>query len=337
MARIDLPASPPANRSSKPRVLVTRRWPKQVEARVADHYDATFNPSDTQLSSEALREAMLEYDAVLPTGTDRLGPETLDVPKAQTKILSNFGVGTSHICETSARKLGLAVTNTPDVLSECTADFAMTLMLMVARRVNEATQQFRNGAWENVMPSHLTGTKVSGKVLGLVGFGSVGREMARRAHHGFGMQVLVYDNRIVPDADLAAVGAQQVDTLEDLLPQCDFVSLHCSGGGANRGLINGRRLDQMKETAVLVNAAHADLIDTHALTQALMFETIGGAALEMNDRAAPLPPLLRDCDNLVLVPALAAATQEARMAMGFRALDNLNDFFEGRTPRDRVI
>lgn len=326
--------SPPAvNRNAKPRVLVTRRWFAAVEAQLAARYDATLNRDDTPLDARALRDALTSYDAVLPTVTDSFGPDAFDVARPQTKILSNCGVGTSHICKSSVRRLGLAVTNTPDVLSACAADLAMTLLLTVARRTGEGERLLRSGA-----PSTgLVGAKVSGKTLGLVGFGSVGREMARRAHHGFGMEVLVHDTRSLPEAELAAVGARQIDGLDALLPRCDFVSLHCPGGRDNRNLIDGRRLDQMREQAFLVNTASADLVDAHALTQALMFETIGGAALDVIDGAMRLPAMLMACDNLVVTPHLGAATREAREAMGFRVLDNLADFFEGREPRDRVI
>ncbi len=188
--------------------------------------------------------------------TDTLNAEALDAPGAQTRILGNYGVGYSHICEASARDLGLTVTNTPDVLSECTADIAMTLMLMVARRAGEGERELRAGGAGPAGGTHLVGTKVSGKVLGIVGYGRIGQEMARRAHHGFGMEIVVYNRSPVAPEVLAQCKATQVDTIEDLLPRCDFVSLHCPGGGAeNRHLINGKRLDLMKPGAFLINTA----------------------------------------------------------------------------------
>lgn len=322
---------------TKPSILVTRRWPAAVEARLAEDYNTLLNTGDTPMSPAEIRDALKHYDAVLPTVTDTLSAEALDVPTAQTKILANYGVGYSHICEPSARELGMTVTNTPDVLSECTADFAMALLLMVARRAGEGERELRAGNWTGWRPTHLVGTKVSGKTLGIIGYGRIGQEMARRAHHGFGMDVVIYNrSQVAPDV-LAKCNATQVDTVDELLPQCDFVSLHCPGGAANRHLINGRRLDLMKPDAFLINTARGEVIDEHALIQALMFDTIGGAALDVFDGEPRISSDLLQCDNLVMLPHLGSATKEAREAMGFRVIENLNDFFNGKNPRDKVI
>ncbi|WP_170416459.1 2-hydroxyacid dehydrogenase [Ruegeria atlantica] len=322
---------------AKPSVLVTRRWPAAVEAQLAESYDAVLNTGDKPLSPSQIRDALKQYDAVLPTVTDTLNAEALDVSGAQTKILANYGVGYSHICEPAARELGMTVTNTPDVLSECTADIAMTLLLMVARRAGEGERELRSGNWTGWRPTHLVGTKVSGKTLGIIGYGRIGQEMARRAHHGFGMDIVVYNrSKVAPDI-LARCNATQVDAIDDLLPQCDFVSLHCPGGVANKHLINSRRLSLMKPNAFLINTARGEVIDEWALIQALMFDMIGGAALDVFDGEPRISPDLLQCDNLVMLPHLGSATREAREAMGFRVLDNLNDFFAGRAPRDRVI
>ena len=322
---------------AKPRILVTRRWPTAVEARLTDRYDAVLNERDQPLSEADLRDALGRFDAVLPTVTDRLSPQVFDVPKPRTKILANYGVGYSHIDVPSARELGLTVTNTPDVLSECTADMAMMLLLMAARRAADGERELRERRWEGWRPTHLIGTKVSGKTLGIIGYGRIGRQMAKRAHHGFGMDIVVYNrNAVAPDI-LAQCNAVQVSSLDELLPQCDFVSLHCPGGHANRHLIDAKRLNQMKEDAFLINTARGELVDEKALVQALWFETIGGAGLDVFDGEPRIDPDLLQCDNLVMMPHLGSATREAREAMGFRVLDNLADFFDGRPPRDQVI
>ncbi|MEL6959499.1 MAG: D-glycerate dehydrogenase [Pseudomonadota bacterium] len=320
----------------KPSVLVTRRLPAPVEAMLAERYDVALNRADRPLRADELREAIRSYDAVLPTVTDKITAEALDVPKARTKILANYGVGYTHIDVASATSKGIAITNTPDVLSECTADLAMTLMLMVARRAGEGEREMRAGLWDGWRPTHLVGSKVSGKVLGIVGFGRIGQEMARRAHHGFGMEIVVYNRSTVDPAILAQFNARQVDSIDALLPLADFVSLHCPGGKDNAKMINGRRLDLMKPSAYLINTARGECVDEAALAQALMFDTIAGAALDVFEREPAVNPMLAQCDNVVMLPHLGSATAEARAAMGYRALANLDDFFEGRTPRDRV-
>ena len=320
----------------KPNILVTRRWPAIVEQKLAETYNVELNRSDRPLSPSDFRDAIGRFDAVLPTVTDKIGPEALDVPRAQTKILANYGVGFNHIDVDTAARRGIAITNTPDVLSECTADLAMTLMLMVARRAGDGERELRAGNWTGWRPTHLVGTKVSGKTLGIIGFGRIGQQMARRAHFGFGMDIVVYNRSAVDPAVLAQYNARQVDTIETLLPQCDFVSLHCPGGAENRNMINSARLDLMKEDAFLINTARGEVVNESALAQALMFDTIGGAALDVFEAEPRINPMLAQCDNLVMLPHLGSATREAREAMGFRVLDNLNDFFEGAAPRDLV-
>jgi lactate dehydrogenase-like 2-hydroxyacid dehydrogenase len=320
----------------KPRVLLTRRWPAAVEARLCEDFDAVLNSGDKPLTEVDIQQALKSFDAVLPTVTDRVSAHALDVARPQTKILANYGVGYSHIDMGRVAEHAMVVTNTPDVLSECTADIAMTLLLMVARRAGEGERELRKGDWSGWCPTHLVGSKVSGKTLGLIGFGRIGQQMARRAHHGFGMKILVQNRSRVDPAILAQYNATQVDSLEAMLPQCDFISLHCPGGAANRHLIGSRMLGLMKPDAILINTARGEVIDETALSQALWFNTIGGAALDVFDGEPRINPDLLGCDNLVMLPHLGSATRETREAMGFRVLDNLTDFFAGREPRDRV-
>ncbi|MFD2737942.1 2-hydroxyacid dehydrogenase [Sulfitobacter aestuarii] len=320
----------------KPKVLVTRRWPAAVEAQLSESFDTVLNTTDKPLCAADFKAALSSYDAVLPTVTDVIGAPALELERAQTKIIANYGVGYSHIDIGAVNHLGITVTNTPDVLSECTADLAMTLLLMAARRAGEGEREIREGRWTGWRPTHLVGTKVSGKTLGIVGYGRIGQEMARRAHHGFGMKILVQNRSKVAPEVLAECNATQVENIEALLPECDFVSLHCPGGAENRHLINAQRLNLMRPGAFLINTARGEVIDELALSQALWFETIGGAALDVFDGEPRINPALLDCDRLVMLPHLGSATREAREAMGFRVIDNLRDFFEGREPRDRV-
>jgi len=321
---------------ARPSVLVTRRWPAAVEQKLTESYDVTLNEKDVPLGVEDFRDAMQRFDAVLPTVTDKIGADALDMSAPRTKILANYGVGFSHIDVDSAKSHGIAITNTPDVLSECTADIAMTLMLSAARRAGEGERELRAGNWTGWRPTHLVGTKVSGKTLGIIGFGRIGQEMARRAHFGFGMPIKVFNRSAVRPDILSQFNAEQVDTIDALLPQCDFVSLHCPGGAANAKMINADRLALMKPDAFLINTARGEVVDEAALAEALHARSIGGAGLDVFEREPTIHPRLMGLDNVVMLPHLGSATREARQAMGFRVLDNLNDFFEGKAPRDRV-
>ena len=322
---------------SAPKVLVSRRWPAAVETLLAARFDATFNTADQPLRPSAFREALGQFDAILPTVTDSLGADVFDLAAPRTRILANYGVGFSHIDTAAVERHGIVVTNTPDVLSECTADIAMTLLLMAARRAGEGERELRAGAWSGWRPTHLIGTKVSGKTLGIIGFGRIGQEMARRAHYGFGMQVVVQNRSAIAPEILNRFGARQVDSLEALLPLCDFVSLHCPGGTANRHLINADRLARMRQGAFVINTARGEVIDEEALAAALRSGVIGGAGLDVFEGEPAVNPGLMQAPNLVMLPHLGSATLETREAMGFRVVDNLTAFFNGEAPRDRVV
>jgi lactate dehydrogenase-like 2-hydroxyacid dehydrogenase len=321
---------------AKPRILTTRRWPAAVEAKLAERFDLTLNEGDQPLSPADFRDAFAAFDAILPTVTDKLTGPAFDIAKPRTRILGNFGVGFSHIDIEAARRHGIVVTNTPDVLSDATADLAMTLMLMAARRAGEGERELRAGQWTGWRPTHLIGTQVTGATLGIIGFGRIGQAVAQRAHHGFGMKVLVQNRSPVAPEVLARYGAAQVATVDNLLPQCDFVSLHCPGGAANRHLIDARRLGLMRPDAFLINTARGEVVDEAALAEALLARTIGGAGLDVFEREPAITPALLTAPNAVLLPHLGSATRTTREAMGFRVMDNITAFFEGREPADRV-
>ena len=321
---------------TKPKVVVTRRWPASVEAALAERFDVTFNPGDRALTPYELREAMLTADAVLPTVTDRIDASVLDLEQPRARILANYGISTSHIDIKAARGLQIAVTHTPDAVSECTADLTLMLMLMTARRALEGEDELRSAEWEGWHPTHMLGTSVAGKCLGLIGFGRIGQAVARRAHWGFGMDVVAYDPALIAPETYTLAGVRKVQSTEEVLQAADFVSLHCPATPGNRHLIDAFRLDQMKPEAFLINTAGGGLIDEQALVHALWFETIAGAGLDVYAGGTDLHPDLRQCRNAVLLPNLGSATQETREAMGFRVVENLNDFFAGKEPRDLV-
>lgn len=321
----------------KPRVLLTRRWPEQAEARARERFDVTLNSNDQKMSAAQLREAMTSYDVVCPTVSDlRIDHAILDVPQRRCRALCNFGVGFDNIDTEAAKTHDIVVTNTPGVLTDCTADIAMTLLLMVARRTGEGERLVRAGQWSGWCPTHMLATKVSGKKLGLVGFGRIAKAVAQRAHFGFAMHISCYDPYPPSDEVLAHYQATLHPDLDALLGSVDFVSLHCPGGGANTHLINAQRLAVMPRHAFLINSARGDVVDESALITALQERRIAGAALDVYAREPAVSEALLTMDNVVLFPHLGSASTETRLAMGLCALDNAEALLAGREPPNRV-
>ncbi|RWJ97076.1 D-glycerate dehydrogenase [Mesorhizobium sp.] len=321
----------------KPRVIITRRWPAKVERILVERFDAVLNEDDVPLTAAELATAFQTYDAILPTVSDRLPASVFPSDRCRTRLLANFGVGFSHIDVAAARERGIAVTNTPGVLTDCTADIAMSLLLSVARRAGEGERQLRAGGWKGWCPTHLIGTKVSGKKLGIIGMGRIGKAMARRAHFGFGMDVVFYNRSKVDDDETRSMSAWQLPSIEAVLGESDFVSLHCPGGAENKHLIDEARLSIMKPSAFLINTARGDIVDETALVRALDKGMIAGAGLDVYAEEPAVPRGLVERENVVLLPHLGSATAETREAMGMKALDNLIAFFDGKPAPDRVV
>ncbi|MEX2648256.1 MAG: D-glycerate dehydrogenase [Alphaproteobacteria bacterium] len=321
---------------AKAKILVTRRWSAEVEARLAELFDARLNADDKPMTAAELMAALGACDAVLPTVTDRMTAEVLDAEPLKARILASYGVGYNHIDIAAAKRRGLVVTNTPEVLTDCTADLAMTLLLAVARRAGEGERHVRAGAWVSWRPTHMVGTKVTGKTLGVIGMGRIGRAVARRAHHGFGMSVIYHDTVPLASDVQHELGATSCATIEDVLAASDFVSLHCPATPETRHLMNAERLGRMRKDAFLINTARGDVVDEAALVEALRRGTIAGAGLDVHEAEPKVSQALIGMENVVLLPHLGSATRETRHAMGMRVIDNLVAFFEGRPPRDRV-
>jgi lactate dehydrogenase-like 2-hydroxyacid dehydrogenase len=321
---------------SKPKVIVTRRWPEVVENRLKELYDVQLNEEDQPMSAEELKQALRSADAVLPTVTDPITADVLSVEPLRCKILGNFGVGFNHIDIDAAKARGLVVTNTPDVLTDCTADIAMLLMLSVARRGMEGDRHVRQGEWTGWRPTHMMGTKITGKTLGLIGMGRIAQAMARKAHHGFGMKIIFTDPYPPAQSVIDGLQAEMVDSVEDVLRQADFVSLHCPGGKETYHLLNSERLALMKPSAYLINSARGDVVDNQALIEALKNRSIAGAGLDVFEGEPKLDLGFLELDNAVLLPHLGSATLETRVAMGNRVLENLEAFFNGTPMGDQI-
>ena len=320
----------------RPRVLVTRKWPEAVERRLSQRFDVTLNATDIPLDEAALIAGIRSHDAICPTITDRMLAGILGAELRRAGIVASYGVGFEHIDVAAAKAAGIAVTNTPGVLTDATADLALTLILMTARRAGEGERELRSGGWTGWRPMHLLGTSLKGKTLGLVGFGRIAQATAERARFGFGMEIAYYARRPGPEDLVARLGARFVSDLGALLGQSDFVSLHVPGGAETRHLIGAAAIARMQPHAILINTARGDVVDEGALIAALETRRIAGAGLDVFAGEPNVAPALRALENAVLLPHLGSATRETREAMGMRAFDNLEAWFDGKAPPDRV-
>lgn len=313
------------------KLLITRPLPDAVLAAARTRFEVTARASTLPLDAGELRAALTDYDVVLPTLGDLFKAEVFaDVPTPKAKLLANFGVGFNHIDIKAAAAHGIAVTNTPGAVTDATADVALTLLLMTARRAGEGERMLRQGAWQGWHPTQMLGAQVSGKTVGIIGMGRIGRAIAQRCHHGFNMRV-IYHNRSATDA---GIPAQQVSLPEVL--QADFVVIAVPGGPATRHLINAEALAQMAPHGILINIARGDVVDEAALATALQAGQIAGAGLDVYEHEPKITPVLLAMENVTLLPHLGTAVLETRIAMGMMAVDNLIAYLEGRPLPNRV-
>lgn len=314
-----------------PRILVTCRLPDAVERRLDTLGDVVRaeGPGPARLA-----ELAAGSDILLPTITDRIAPAVLQ-PGGRLRLVANFGAGVEHIDLAAAHAAGIAVTNTPDALTDATAEIALALILMAARRTGTGERQLRAGQWHGWTPTALLGQSLGGKVLGLVGFGRIAQATARRARV-FGMEIAYFSRSAGPAAAVAELGARRLATLEELAEAADVVSLHVPGGEATRHLVDARLLARMKPTAIVVNTARGSVVDEPALAEALATGQIAAAGLDVYEREPAVTPALLALENVVLLPHLGSATLETRTAMGMQALDNIEAWLAGRDLPNRV-
>ena len=314
------------------RLLLTRPLPKEVVAQL-DGFDVTVRPETSPLSAEELRSALRDFDGVLCTLGDRFTAEVFaDVPDPRCRILANFGVGYNHIDVAAARDAGLTVTNTPGAVTDATADIAMTLTLMAARRAGEGERLVRSGAWEGWHPTQMLGMHLSHKTMGILGMGRIGQAIARRAHFGFGMEIH-YASR---SPKTLAFPAQRCEDPVALARTVDVLVAAVPGGAETRHMVNADVLRALGPEGYLVNISRGDVVDETALISALQEGTIAGAGLDVYEKEPVVPEALRALDNVVLLPHLGTSALEVRIDMGRMAVDNLKAFFKGETPPNTV-
>jgi len=320
---------------AKLRVFLTRRWPESVERVMSESFDLRINRSNRGMTESELGEALAWADVLCPTVTDAITAQLLSAEHLKTRLLANFGVGFNHIDMAAAGHAGIAVTNTPGVLTDATAEIALTLLLSTARRAGEGERLVRSGEWTGWHPTHMLSTQVTGKTLGIIGLGRIGLAFARQAHFGLGMQILYSGRSSRSAGELNGLPARYCD-LEELLRQSDFVSLHCPATPQTRHLINSETLALMKPEAHLINTARGDIVHESDLVQALRHGVIAGAGLDVYEAEPQLANGLTQLANVVLLPHMGSGTTQTRVAMGQCALANIRAFAAGEPLPNQV-
>jgi glyoxylate reductase len=320
----------------KPKVIVTRRLPDQVETRMRELFDTELNLDDAPMNREALLAAVSRADAIVPTITDRIDADLIAAAGDKLKLIANFGAGVDHIDVAAATERGIAVTNTPGVLTEDTADLTMALVMAVSRRIVEGANVVQAGEFTGWTPTWMMGRRVNGKRLGIIGMGRIGQAVARRAK-AFGMQIHYHNRKPVSHVIAQELEATYWESLDQMLARMDIISVNCPHTPATYHLLSARRLKLMQPHAVIVNTARGGIIDEAALADLLATGAIAGAGLDVFEFEPAINPKLLTHPNAVLLPHLGSATVEARIDMGEKVIINLKTWMDGHRPPDRVL
>jgi glyoxylate reductase len=318
----------------KMKVLVTRKLPKPVEARLSNDFDALLNAEDLPLSEQQLLERSVGRDGLLITPGEKFTSHMIGALPASVRIIATFSVGHDHIDLAAAKARGIAVTNTPDVLTDATADIAMLLILGAARGASWGDRMVRENRWASWSPTAPLGSDVTGKKLGIFGMGRIGQALAKRAR-AFDMEIHYCNrSRLGPEKEQ---GARYHARLDDMLPHSDFLSINCASTPETRGIIDASVLSKLPEGAILVNSARGDIVNENDVIAALKSGRLAGAGLDVFRNEPKIDPRFRELENIFLLPHLGSATPNTRTAMGMRAVDNLEQFFKGKPPPDRLV
>jgi glyoxylate reductase len=320
----------------KPVVIVTRKLPDVIEARMTELFDTRLNPADKPMSQAEMIAAAREADVLVPTVTDRIDSSVLSQAGPKLKLIANFGTGVDHIDLASARQRGIIVTNTPGVLTEDTADMTMALILVVPRRLVEGERLVRKGEWKGWSPVFMLGHRIWGKKLGIIGMGRIGCAVAKRAK-GFGIAIHYHNRRRVDPATEKELEATYWESLDQMIANMDIVSINCPHTPATFHLLSSRRLKLMKREAYIVNTSRGEVVDENALARMLQSGELAGAGLDVFEHEPAINPKLLEIENVVLLPHMSSATLEGRIDMGEKVIINIKTFVDGHNPPDRVI
>ncbi|WP_306095619.1 2-hydroxyacid dehydrogenase [Qipengyuania flava] len=327
----------PAKRLERtPRVFVTRHLMPSVEDRMRELFDVRLNQSDTPLTRAQLIAAMQDCDVLVPTVTDRIDAEMIAQAGENLGLIANFGAGTEHLDLDAAAARHILVTNTPGVFTDDTADLAMAGIIGVPRRIREGVELIRSRQWTGWTPTALLGTKLAGKVLGIVGMGRIGQAVAHRAR-AFGLEIAYHNRKRLPEAVERMFQARWVETLDDLMGEADILSLHCPAGPGTHHMIDARRIGLMKDGASLINTARGDLVEEEALVAALESGKLAGAGLDVYPDEPNVDPRLIRHPNVMTLPHIGSATREGREDSGLKVIANIRMWVDGHRPPDQVL
>ncbi|HEV7385744.1 MAG TPA: D-glycerate dehydrogenase [Phenylobacterium sp.] len=320
----------------KPKVIVTRKLPDPVETRMRELFDTELNLSDTPMTRAQLSDAVGRADVLAPTITDKIDAGLLEKAGPKLKLIANFGAGVDHIDVAAANARGIAVTNTPGVLTEDTADLTMALIMAVARRIVEGANVTQAGGFTGWTPTWMMGHRITGKRLGIIGMGRIGQAVARRAR-AFGLQIHYHNRKPVSPRIADELGATYWDSLDQMLARMDIISVHSPHTPATYHLLSARRLKLLQPHAIVINTARGEIIDESALAELLKSGAIAGAGLDVFEFEPRINPKLLNLPNAVLLPHLGSATLEGRIDMGEKVIINIRTWMDGHKPPDRVI
>ncbi len=320
----------------KYKVVVTRKLPDAVETRMMELFDTRLNLDDVPLTHEELIMVVQSAEILVPTVTDRIDAEIINSAGEQLKMIANFGAGVDHVDLSAAAAKGIIVTNTPDVLTEDTADLTMALILMTPRRMGEGERIVRAKKWTGWTPTYLMGHRINGKRLGILGMGRIGTAVAERAR-GFGLAVHYHNrNRVAEDLE-TTLEATYWESLDQMLAHMDIVVVTCPSTPATYHLLSERRLKLMQPHCFVVNTSRGNIIDEQALVSLLEQGAIAGAGLDVFENEPAIHPKLLEMENVVILPHLGSSTIEGRVAMGERVIVNAKSFIDGHKAPNRVL
>ncbi len=322
--------------SKRLKVVVTRKLPSLVEKRMSELFDVDLRDDLNPMSYEDLSSAVAKADILVPSLGDKVSGHLLSQPNSKIKLIANYGAGFDHIDIKTAFEKGIIVSNTPNVLSNDTADMTLALILSVPRKIYEGSLLLRSGEWNGWAPTALLGNRIEGKKLGILGMGRIGQAVAERAV-GFGLEIHYHNRNQLHKENETRLKSKYCRNLDDMLRKIDILTIHVPHTPSTFHLINERRLQLLSKNAYIINTARGEIIDENALTRMLRSNKLAGAGLDVYENSKNINPRLRSLSNVLLLPHMGSATQESRLEMGEKVILNIKTFQDGHPPPDQIL